>query len=150
MRKAVAVLTVLALLSLAAPALARTRLHGALKLAVVQGAYEQDGVNPPSNRQILNCMGGYRSTVRSNWADYYFTGGIITRGQYHNKPGCGSVASNGLAILKIEDGVWTPVTEFSGGEPCYVKSRPGQPKMPWGVVDDLFRIHCPTARFGSP
>jgi hypothetical protein len=130
-------------LALSATASARSPLHGSLKIKIVRQTWHNPHV---TNHQILHCMGGYRSTARRNWADWYFTG-------YTNQaidPGCRAAAGDGLAIVKLEHGVWTAVTENSGARPCYLKSYPGQPRIPWAVIDDLFRIHCPTNGFGSP
>lgn len=141
-RAIVAAVAICAVLAIAATAAARTPLHGGLKIRVVRQSDHNAQV--PSNWQILHCLGGYRSTARRDWADYYFTG-------YHGNhldTGCRSAASNGLEIAKLEHGRWTAVTGFDGAAaPCYVKSYPGQPRMPWAVVDDLFRIHCPTHKF---
>ena len=142
------------MLALPAFASARLGLHGATKIAVVDGAYlNGPGApsKPPTTWQVLHCLGGYRSTARANWADYYFTGYSYKGGKYRTLPGCGPVESNGLTVLKVEDGSWTPVTAFDAASaPCYVGSYRGEPRMPWGVVDDLFRIHCPTKSFGRP
>ncbi len=142
----VAVVAAVGILALAEVAAARSPLHGALKIKIVQetdtGAYHR-----PSKWQILHCLGGYRSTVRRDWADYYFTGYTGN----HFDPGCRSAGTNGLEVVKLEAGFWTDVVGFDvSSKPCYVRSNPGQPKMPWGAVDDLFRIHCPTNAFGSP
>ncbi len=139
-------ITVLAVVT--ASAIARSPLHGQTKINVIQDSESADAYfYPLTNWQILHCMGGYRSTVRRNWADWYFTGDH--NGHYVH--GCASVGFDGLTVAKQEQGFWTPVSEFDGAsKPCYVGSYSGQPKMPWGVVDDLFRIRCPTNAFGRP
>jgi hypothetical protein len=160
-RKLLAALGVAVMLAIPALASARQRMGGHPKMTAVFGAYAIEptnhgdtwvgGQNVPSPWVIQHCTTAFESTVRTDWAVEYSTG-------YQGR--CSPVASNGLAVLKIErwnfsDGTsglyWTPVTEFDGSSSsCFVHSYKGQPRMPWGVVDDLFRIHCPTQEFGSP
>jgi hypothetical protein len=160
-RKLLAALSVAVLVAIPSLASARQRMGGQPKLTVLFGAYAIQptnrgdtwvgGQNVPSRWVIQHCTTVFESTVRTNWAVEYATG-------YQGR--CRPVASNGLAVLKIErwsfsDGTsglyWTPVTEFDGSSAsCFVSSYKDQPRMPWDVVDDLFRIHCPTQAFGSP
>jgi hypothetical protein len=152
----------MAMLAIPALASARQYLGGHPKETVIYGLYAfaptshgdeyQPSVRIPNNWLVAHCFTAYESTARYNWAIEYYSGGT--------NPACNSVASNGLTVLKIErwdfsDGTsglyWTPVTAFDGASSsCYVASYKGQPRMPWSVVDDLFRMHCPSSQFGRP
>lgn len=141
---------------------ARQYMGGHPKQTVIYGAFAISPTNhgdtfsgnnrTPNDWLVAHCFKAYESTARRNWAVEYYSG--------FSNPGCNRVASNGLAVLKVErwdssDGTsglyWTPVIEFDGASaPCYVDSYTHQPRMPWDAVDDLFRIHCPTTSFGRP
>jgi hypothetical protein len=158
MVKRVALLVVLGVLVVAPSALARRYLGGHQKEQAVFGAFAfgpgnrngdrfDAGAYIPTRWETQHCLDAFQSTTRFNWAVEYAT-------YYANTHrACQRVQSNGVAVLKIErwsfsDGTsgeyWTPVTEFDES-PCHAGHWPGQPTVPWGVVDDLFGINCANA-----
>jgi hypothetical protein len=159
-KKLIVSLVVLTTLITPTIACARHRMGGHPKATVVYGVYEIGPGNhadvwkngwTPNEWLIEHCTNVFESTVRSNWAVEY-------TGYYGDTHGaCSRVQSNGVAVLKIErwnfsdrtsGPYWTPVSEFDEG-PCFAESYPGQPRMPWGVVNDLFGVRCPTESFGN-
>jgi hypothetical protein len=149
MKKLVMTLIAALLLAVPATASAASTAHGKVKLAIVQNSYYEAHHHGqgfvPSDWQVFHCTHAVTSTVRWNWAAWLYSGGRRARclalfgSTLHSFPA-------GIEFMKIEHGYWQNVMGYWRGNPCFAPSKPGRPKVPWGVINDLLDgVNCPSA-----
>jgi hypothetical protein len=112
------------------------------------GAWARRPATVPERAAVVRALEGrayppkcavvYISTVNRTWASEDWIGETGRR----IPAGCQKYAANGITIAHVARHHWRAVTAGSSFM-CPVQSRPGQPRVPNRVLDDLIRsLHC--------